>query len=177
MTKGDTLQSALLTDREKAAIRLHVFGGVQDWRLLFDMAGGNTTSPRSYATFVSRWKTSTKVIQEIEAQRRELYARDEAIRQRAREEIERETSEEDESRGSSRRKRDKIDYFDPKNQREKLNELINEASDPDEALDALKVLINTQRDDRQAAKEGRQVRAYLPLNCRDCPLYQKAAKH
>ena len=69
-----------------------------------------------------------------------------------------------------------VDYSDPANQRRKLNELVNKASDPGEALDALKVIISGQRDDKQAAKERRQVAAYLPICCNDCPLYQKARK-
>ena len=68
-----------------------------------------------------------------------------------------------------------VDYADPANQRRKLNELVNTAKDPGAALDALKVIISGQKDDRQAAREQKQVRAYLPQVCQDCPLYTKAA--
>ena len=69
-----------------------------------------------------------------------------------------------------------VDYSSPAAQRAKLNELINTASDPGEALDALKVIIQGQRADREAAKEGRVNRVYLPLTCDSCPMYQKARK-
>lgn len=177
MNEGITLQGRFLTDREKAAIRLHVFGEFNDWRLLFEMAGGHTTSERSRATFISRWKTSAKVQAEIEALKREKYARDQATKEELRAEIESENEKGDDSGERSRIKKAPVDYFDPVNQKAMLNELINTTKDPDEKLDALKIITATQRDDRQAAKEGRQVRAFLPLNCRDCPLYQKAAKH
>ena len=68
-----------------------------------------------------------------------------------------------------------IDYTNPENQTRKLNELINTASDAGEALDALKVIIQGQKADRDAAKEGKTVRAYLPVMCSGCPLYEKAA--
>jgi len=66
----------------------------------------------------------------------------------------------------------RVDYTNPKNQADKLNELINTADDPSEALDALKVIISSQRADKESAKQGRQVRTYIPINCTDCPLYQ-----
>lgn len=170
--EGTTLQNQYPTEREKAAIRLHVFGGVDDWRLLFQMAGGYTESERSLTTLVSRWKRSPKVQTEIEAQKREKFAADEAIKERLREEIRRE----EERRGSEapeRVTRQKVDYANPDEQKRLLNDLINNTNDPDQKLDALKIIIAGQRDDRQAAKEGKQVRAYLPQNCRDCVLYQR----
>ena len=68
-----------------------------------------------------------------------------------------------------------IDYTNPENQTRKLNELINTASDAGEALDALKVIIQGQKADRDAAREQKTVRAYLPVMCSGCPLYEKAA--
>ena len=69
-----------------------------------------------------------------------------------------------------------VDYSSPAAQQAKLNELVNTADDPGEALDALKVIIQAQKADREAAREGRTVRAYLPQACTDCPMYQKARK-
>ena len=69
-----------------------------------------------------------------------------------------------------------VDYSNPENQRKKLNQIINQASNSGEALDALKVIISGQKDDRQAAREQKQVKIYLPLICYDCPLYEKARK-
>lgn len=66
------------------------------------------------------------------------------------------------------------DYSQPKNQLLKLNELIDTSTDPADQLSAIKTLI-----DRQAyitpdkTPQGNQVRAYLPLRCNACPLYQE----
>lgn len=67
-----------------------------------------------------------------------------------------------------------IDFSDPTNQRRKLNELINTAEDAGEALDALKVIIASQKDDKQAAKERKQQLVYLPKMCSECELYRQA---
>ncbi len=172
-----SLQGSVINEREKAAVRLHVYGQVEDWRLLYALAGGTDgNTPKTTTHYISKWKNSVKVQAEIDAQRREKYADDQRLKERLREEIEEEQEKRGNEGGSEPPKkaaRRSIDYTDPRNQREKLNQLVNEAEDAGEALDALKVIISGQRDDRQAAKEGKQVRAYLPISCKDCPLYQK----
>lgn len=74
----------------------------------------------------------------------------------------------------STQKEKNIDYSDPANQARKLNELVNSADDPGEALDALKVIISTQKADREAARDKKAVGAYVPITCYDCPLYLEA---
>ena len=69
-----------------------------------------------------------------------------------------------------------VDYSNPLNQMQKLNELVNSSEDVGETLDALKVIISTQKADRESAREGKQVKAYLPMTCTNCPLYNKAQK-
>ena len=170
--EGTTLQNQFITEREKAALKAHVFGGVDDWRLLFQMAGGYTESEKSLTVFISRWKNSPKVKTEIEAQRREKFTIEQAQRERWREE-EREREERAESESREPKAKRRVDFTSPDEQKRLLNDLINNTNDPDQKLDALKIIIAGQRDDRQAAKEGRQVRAYLPQNCRDCVLYQR----
>ena len=174
-----SLSRSLLTEREKAAIRLHVFGAVEDWRLLYEIAGGKGTDrPRTLSHYVSQWNTSAKVQAEINAQQREKYATDEALKERLLEEIKNEGRKEVETGGNEAPKRQKkgADYTNPNEQKKLLNDLINQTNDPGEKLDALKVIISGQRDDRQAAKEGRQVRAYLPITCKECPIYAKEAE-
>lgn len=173
-----SLTASIITEREKAAIRLHIYGGVNDWRLLFVMAGGEGPgSATGLASYVSKWKQSPKIKQEIADLTRQKALEDEATIRREIERYEREGKKTDEGVESLRPERETkkgLDFYDPVNQKKLLNDLINTAKDPDEKLDALKIITATQRDDRQAAKEGRQVRAYLPLNCSDCPLYLKA---
>lgn len=174
------LLDALITEREKAAVRLHVFGNVEDWRLLYIMAGGDQhPDKKRFRDSVSKWKQSQKVKNEIDFQRREKYATDQMLKETLLEEIKRERDngrETGENEAPRKAKRQEADYTSPAAQKRLLNDLINETNDPGEKLDALKVIISGQRDDRQAAKEGRQVRAYLPINCRECPIYIKEAE-
>lgn len=165
------------TDKEKAAIFYHVYGGMQDWQTLFaitlDRPLEASREDKYLPEKASRWKRSEKIqtyLKQVQDARavKEAREKEEILRQaeeNVRKKIERETG-----------RKILVDYGDPANQRRKLNELINDASDPGEALDALKVIISGQKDDRQAAREQKQVRAYLPLTCADCPLYRKFAK-
>lgn len=168
-----------LTDREKAAILLHIFGGVNDWAVIYCAAYDGTiqqaTEQNHFTVLVSRWKNSDKVQNFIKATR-EQAARDavrieDAAKEAARIEAENaatEAGKEDGTRPAG------VDYTDPANQRRKLNQIINKAKDSGEALDALKVIIATQKDDRQAARDQRQTRVYLPIRCETCPLYERS---
>lgn len=170
-----------LTDREKAAIYLHVFGNVTDWIKIYIAAFDGTTEQAaeqgSLRALVSRWKTSEKV-QRFLKEAQELKAR-EAIRhqdegrQAGRIEAERAAMDEAEKAGKQAKPAG-IDYTDPEAQKRKLNEIIRGAQTTGEALDALKIIISTQKDDRQAARDLSQVRVFLPLRCENCPLYTAA---
>lgn len=168
-----------LTDREKAAIYLHVFGGVDDWKLLYMIAdNGPEKAPEQIDRSVaSKWKNSGKIqalIQSISSEKAAIMADGIDRGKRAAEEERAESVRTNSDEKPARAKY--VDYSSPAAQRAKLNELINTASDPGEALDALKVIIQGQRADREAAKEGRVNRVYLPLTCDSCPMYQKARK-
>lgn len=181
------------TDREKAAIYYHIFAGVDDWETLYLLASDSSINEARMSkhldTYVSRWKRSFKIqelIKEIRDQRVNIEAAAMAKGiQEAEIKAETENRNQDNDNGDgigdtqstqNGRKRAFVDYTQPENQRRKLNELVNRATDAGEALDALKVIISGQKDDRQAAKDQKQVRVYLPLVCSDCPLYEKAAK-
>ena len=168
-----------LTDRERAAIYLHVFGGVDDWKVLYAIAdnGPEKTPEQIDRSVASKWKNSGKIqalIQSISSERAAIMADGIDRGKRAAEEERVESVRTNSDEKPARAKY--VDYSSPAAQRAKLNELINTASDPGEALDALKVIIQGQRADREAAKEGRVNRVYLPLTCDSCPLYQKARK-
>lgn len=161
-----------LTPGEIAAVYYHVFGGCQDWTLLYAIADG-IKDKQVYdinRNTVSKWKGMDKItglIQQLTAEK---------VR------TEKETAEKGEEDSVRTEKAPVlknskfVDYSSPAAQQAKLNELVNTADDPGEALDALKVIIQSQKADRDAAKEGRIQRVYLPVSCTDCPLYQKARK-
>ncbi len=169
-----------LTEREKAAIYYHVFGGCNDWRLLYaiaDNTGDGTPDPKNTGNnYPSRWKHSPKVARVLDeaqhARMKLIQAAEEKGRQQGREELLDNVRTES---GNASKNARIIDYTNPENQTRKLNELINTASDAGEALDALKVIIQGQKADRDAAREQKTVRAYLPVTCSGCPLYEKAA--
>lgn len=168
-----------LSEREKAALYMYVYGGISKWTELYLIAIDDTPEKAANTKYLNslahKWKGLEKVQEFIEKLQREKYKLIEAEREKIRAEFERGESERPENAPEGK-KSGFVDYSDPANQKRKLNELINKASDPGEALDALKVIISGQRDDKQAAKERRQVAAYLPICCNDCPLYQKARK-
>lgn len=65
-----------------------------------------------------------------------------------------------------------VDYSRPENQRQKLNELINGATDPHDALDALKTMISRQQEVAPEQRtQNNYMRVYMPLRCYECPLY------
>lgn len=161
-----------LTPGEIAAVYYHVFGGCEDWTLLYAIADGRKGKELYdiHRTIVSRWRNMDKITGLIRTLQEQKKAG--------------EIGKAENGKGESERAETRpilkdsklVDYSNPDAQREKLNELVNTADDPGEALDALKVIIQTQKADRDAAKEGRTQRVYLPLSCDSCPLYEKARK-
>ena len=173
-----------LTQAEIAAIYYHVFGNCSDWIQLYAIADNLPNADNINRSTVYKWKNSAKIVDLIrDLQRRKSDLLDEAVTKAMNERNEDRQTEIQTDRERVRTENDTkngrpkfIDFSRPENQTAKLNELVNTASDPGEALDALKVIIQGQRADRDAAKEGRIVRAYLPVSCTDCPLYEKAKK-
>lgn len=176
-----SMQKKEINDREKAAIFLHVFGGVNDWRKLYKIADPKTDKPEGLKfldTYVSRWKNSDKIqnyLQQVQEEkaRQQLEQKNKGIEiglNQARENERTNSNQENESKKL-------IDYSDPKNRQHLYNRVIAEASDdPKTQLDAAKMFEQIQKDDREAAKAQKQSRVYLPLTCNDCPLYNKAKK-
>ena len=99
-----------------------------------------------------------------------------AIEERAKEE----GRKEKEAGGNERTEtetKNRIDYYDPANQRKQINRIIAESSDdPKTQLDAIKAIQQTQLDDRQAAKDSQIQRFYSPIQCRECIIKANFAK-
>lgn len=177
-----SLQNKTLTPSEAAALFWYVFEGETDWKKVYMAAAGWTeedaeADPVHLGQYLSKWKGTNKF--KVELQRlklaKENYLKD--IQQRAYEEGRRSAFKE--SAAGTKEEIDLmakglVDYTDPQKQKEKLNEIINEARDSGEALDALKVIIQGQKNDQDAARLNKVQRFYTPLQCRDCPLHQEA---
>lgn len=166
-----------LTPHELAAIYLHVYGGVSDWPQLYAIADGIKNLDNINRSTVYKWKCSAKIVELIrDLERKKQDTIDNAVN-KALEQIKGNEGGNIRTDIENGPKKAKIvDYSDPMNQARKLNELVNTATDPGEALDALKVIMQAQKSDREAAREQRVVRAYLPLTCSECPYLEKARK-
>lgn len=170
-----------ITNREKAAIVAFKLGLIQDQKTAFitaeDAPEKDAASRKSLDTLASRWFNSEKILGFSAYVDRLLADRDADARQRGREEAEQGRSQEGGSNRTSEPRRAPVDYYDPANQKRQINRIIQEASDdPKTQLDAIKAIQQTQRDDRQAARDQKQVKTYLPQRCSACPLMQKARK-
>lgn len=168
-----------ITDREKAAVLALKIGIIPDQKTAFVAASdkpAKDVNPKTVDTLAARWMRSPKIAQFATYVERLLADRDADARQRGREEAE--TGKGPAGSELARRQPSKaVDFYDPANQKRQINRIIQEASDdPKTQLDAIKAIQQTQRDDRQAARDQKQVKAYLPLRCDACPLMMKARK-
>ena len=170
-----------ITDREKAAIYLHLYGGVEDWKLLYLISrpGEMIQDPKDItylSDLTSKWKNSEKIRDYIDLVKMDQARKIIAIEERAKEE----GRKEKEAGGNERTEtetKNRIDYYDPANQRKQINRIIAESSDdPKTQLDAIKAIQQTQRDDRQAAKDSQIQRFYSPIQCRECIIKANFAK-
>lgn len=177
-----------VSNRERAALAAMALGLVDNWTECYIIGADKTRSTldgrKAASVYASRWKHSERItgafreIQNLIADQR-AAARAEGHK-KAVEELTRQADEEQRNSGVSTDGEQKkpvtlIDYSDPNNRKRLYNEVIRDAkTDPKTRLDAAKVFEQIQRDDKQAAREQKQVKAFLPLCCYDCPLYQKA---
>lgn len=171
-----------LTDREKAALLAYKFGLIDTTKAAYiaadDQPQAHIKGLSALNTLVSRWINSEKVKgflshcdSLILSKQAEAFQRGKDQAQRA--SLEAEKIQGDSERTQTRQARE-IDYYDPKNQRTQINRIIAESQDdPKTQLDAIKAIQQTQRDDRQAAKDNQIQRFYTPVNCHFCPLYLK----
>lgn len=170
-----------ITIREKAAVIYHLVTG-EPWTDCYKIASPESFDKIAKSKFITRyasaWKNSHK-IQEFAQQFNAIQEakRDKEINEAIEKELKKEGSEESERRQGGRKGGQNIvDYSDPKNRQRLYNEVIAQAKDdPRTQLDAAKLFEQIQKDDREAAKAQKQSRVYLPLTCRECPLYIKKA--
>ena len=169
------------TEREKALIFALAAGGIQDWKTAYILSRDTPEETRkreNLPAIVSRWKQREDIRNAYNIALSLIKAREETIKQAARDEAIKQAQEGQTTTADSERtnntKRNPVDYYDPKNQRTQINKIIAESQDdPKTQLDAIKAIQQTQRDDRQAAKDNQIQRFYTPVNCHICPLYLK----
>lgn len=165
-----------LTERERAAIRLALYENeeispVKLYRMAYAGSLQEVDSLKDLPASASRWLRSKKVSKYMDEQRAILNDRKAKERMKIESEV---AARLQASAGPGKRVTPGfVDYSDPKAQLAKLNELINTASDPGEALDAMKVLLSKQAE-LSPRKSDNASRVYLPLSCHRCPLHAMA---
>lgn len=175
------------TEREKAVIFSLAAGYIDSWQKAFilsrDYPIKQAEEIKSLAPTVTRWKQREEIQNAYNFAATALNLRDEETARKAREEASKKDDEETSQQlaGDSNRskpaKPGRIDYYNPENQRKTINAIIDKAADdPKTQLDAIKAIQQTQRDDRQAAKDNQIQRFYMPVACRTCPFKAKKAK-
>ena len=174
-----------ITERENAVLFALALGVVDSWQKAYILANQRPEEEikgqTALKSTVSRWKQHPEIIKAYNNAVAILKAREDKIREEAQKAGNQEHGEETTTgdnvrteQKTGRRVAGSVDYTNPAEQARKLNELVNTAQDPGEALDALKVIIASQKADRESAREGKRVVFYTPLRCHDCPLYEKA---
>ena len=178
----------LLTKRESAVLFALAAGQIENWREAYIIANQKPEEEvkrqAAINSTASRWKARAEIqtayknaVAIVAAMGANTPQTEKApkIQESGTDEEERTTADNVRTKAEKpARIAGNIDYSNPAEQARKLNELVNTASDPGEALDALKVIISSQRADKEAAREGKRVVFYTPLRCKDCPLYEKA---
>jgi hypothetical protein len=165
-----------LSIREQAAIRLYLhededLSPVFVYKVAHRGDLEHVEGLKDIAANASRWIRSQKVVEYMNQQRSVLKDKKEKERLRIESEV---VARMKQAGADSSAVPGMVDYSNPAAQLRKLNELINTADDPGEALDALKVLIAKQGELKPEATKEKVSRFYLPLSCKDCPLYQMA---
>ena len=166
-------KTSSLTPREEAAVRLFLHEGedlspVFIYKLAHRGSLEEVEHLADIAASASRWIRSKKVTQYMNEQR--AIFNDRKAKERMKIESEVTARIQASADPAKHTVPGFVDYSDPKAQLAKLNELINTASDPGEALDAMKVLLSKQAELAPAREPEKQQRFYLPLACSECHL-------
>ena len=167
------------SEREKAILFVLAAGQLAGgWKEAFILssqkAEKEVTAQKNITTSAERWRRRPEILKAYESALKAVQ------------ELKEENGNQDETKagdlaGDSVRtkpaKAGHLDYYNPDNQRRTINAIIDKAQDdPKTQLDAIKAIQQTQRDDRQAAKDNQIQRYYTPVSCRLCPFKAKAAK-
>ena len=167
-----------ITKRERIALFALACGFIDTWTDCYICAYDGTlqkvTSQKAITTSVSRWHNSARIQKAFETISAQVEEMRETERKKAG--FGEDSDKAGESVRTSTNGRKYTDFSRPENQFRKLNELVNTATDSAETLDALKVIMSAQKADREAARDGKVVKCYIPISCKDCKLYEKERK-
>lgn len=163
-----------MTERQKAAIYFHLVAGCKDRELLFRIAEGdervNKLTDNSKLQMANRWFNSERIKDGINEIRYQLERqRQEDIKKAV-------SSQEQESikRATETADFDKINFLDRDEFLKFLNDRANEITDDKLRNDILKMLSDNLRyKDSDQTDDSTQIKAYLPVICSECAIYNK----
>lgn len=163
----------IISERETAVVRLSVwYPGKLSPGLLYSLAYPGAFSDaqalRDLPAVASRWWRSKKIQEFLQSEIAVYRSNKDAVEAR----IESECLARFESNGARPVKG--VDFSIAENQRAKINEIINGATDPHDALDALKLMLSRQQEIAPDTKKEQIARFYRPLCCSQCPLFSMA---
>lgn len=165
-----------ITHAERAAIYYHLSGKCSDWTQLYIIAKGNGALDRlstdeSRAATVSRWKKSESIQNAI---KETAY-----ILQREREEADKRAVEAykmNQENPDGETPLTEVNFLDRDEFLAYLNKQANRIQDEKTRNETLKMISDNLRFkdmEKENEEHEEQVRAYLPLQCHDCVLYQR----
>ena len=175
------------TDREKAILFVLAAGQLPGgWKQAYILSAQKPeeeiTAQKAINTTVSRWKNRPDIIAEYQNAVKIFQTL--TATKPATDKTQTDSRTDDnqgnrdgDSESTNKRGRPAVDYYSPEAQRRTINAIIDRSQDdPKTQLDAIKAIQQTQRDDRQAAKDNQIQRFYTPVTCNLCPMYQKRKK-
>ncbi|MGM9736946.1 MAG: hypothetical protein ACI3ZT_00870 [Candidatus Cryptobacteroides sp.] len=175
-----------LNQLEKTAIIWAIVTGCKDWNKIYLISRGkdpgtDTTNKKTLREYASKYKHTAAVVDFYREQENIFTLKYDAARaaEAAAGEDEQETEEGNESgkAGKLQGKKKQIDFTDTANALKELNKLANDIQDPKARADAIqaiqKMIAATTNEDE---KKPDIQRFYTSLRCKDCILYQNAAR-
>lgn len=172
------IQRDKITNAERAAIWGIITGLFQDWKTAYLTARGmeESDAPKSLPQLVSQWKNAPKVVSLFQDLQSIYKARTAEQFNAGKLAGIQEAQNEKKPKKETSTPEAVTDYTSPAEQKKLLNKIIANNPLSDEALDALKLIMQGQRADKDGAKDKQIQRFYTPVRCSGCPIRAAFAK-
>ena len=168
-----------LTQKERAAILLHLIDGVNDRCTLFEIANGETranklkTNKKNFNASASSWYRSDKIQEGIKHYIYLLEEKKNKLIQEYKNSIDCTVATETEPKKQSR---NDINFLNPEEFLQFANSQANEIQDEKERREYLKMIANLMNYKEGDAEQTDIQRFYTPVICSECVIYQKCSR-
>lgn len=168
-----------ITKAEKAALYFYIFERCTDWKEIYRIAIGEdrykALSDGSKKTNTTRWKTSHRIQKALEELERNLKARDEEIRNKAREEDKNSEETAPSKPETKTTQAEAVNFLDPDEFLKFANLKANEIQDEKERRSYLEMIAKLMNYKDKDEEQQEQIKAYLPMICEKCELYKRCS--